>query len=88
VGIASPGAAPAAESGYNPGGLVPEVSKPAGWGVFALALAALTGLLFVPGLAQRAADRIRSQRIDSAQAPTPSSRIRLGEARRPKVKLR
>jgi hypothetical protein len=45
--------------------------------VFALALAALTGLLFVPGLRSSPLKQIRSRRQEPAEAPTPSSRIRL-----------
>jgi Ca-activated chloride channel family protein len=35
---------------YNPGGLVPEVGEPAGWGLFLAVLALLIVLLFLPGL--------------------------------------
>ena len=42
--------APAQGADYNPGGLVPEVGEPAGWGFFLVMLGLLVALLFLPGL--------------------------------------
>jgi VWFA-related protein len=42
-----------AQSQYNPGGVLPEVAHSASWPVFAILLAVLVALLFVPGLIGR-----------------------------------
>jgi len=47
------------QASYNPGGVLPEVSHPASWPIFASILVILVGLLFVPGLA----GRIRSSAV-------------------------
>ena len=60
------------DAAYNPGGLVPEVGEPAGWGLFLAVLAGLIALLFVPGLVgwtQRTVEQARKPK-------KPKSRIR------------
>lgn len=47
------GAAASDPARYNPGGVLPEVAGAASWPVFLVLLAALVGLLFVPGLLGR-----------------------------------
>ncbi len=47
------GGSTSAQTSYNPGGVLPEVSHAASWPVFAAILAILVGLLFVPALASR-----------------------------------
>jgi len=38
---------------YNPGGILPEVSRAASWPIFTILLVILVGLLFAPGLVER-----------------------------------
>lgn len=72
------------ERRYNPGGVVPEVQQPAAWGPFALALAALTGLFFLPGLVKLAVGPSRSPKgADKGQAANSRVRIRLKEDKAP-----
>jgi tight adherence protein B len=47
------GGSDSTQASYNPGGVLPEVSHPASWPVFASILVVLVGLLFIPGLAGR-----------------------------------
>jgi Ca-activated chloride channel family protein len=42
-----------ARTKINPGGLLPEVAKPASWTIFAVLLAILTILVFIPGVIDR-----------------------------------
>lgn len=50
---------------YNPGGLVPEVSEPAPWSLFGIAISALVLLLFLPSLI-RATSRLVGNRSSTA----------------------
>ena len=52
--------AASASRAYNPGGVVPEVAQPASWPMFGLALAALAGLVLLPGLLRRGAGAARN----------------------------
>ncbi|MGH2628192.1 MAG: hypothetical protein ACRDHY_16255, partial [Anaerolineales bacterium] len=94
-------AAPAGERRYNPGGVVPEVAQPASWGSFALILALLAALLFVPALVRMAAQipgRVREARSSSGtagrgdgrrtEASRAKGRVRLKPPRNPRVKIR
>jgi Ca-activated chloride channel family protein len=47
------GGSASTQASYNPGGVLPEVSKAASWPLFAAILVGLVGLLFVPRLAGR-----------------------------------
>jgi hypothetical protein len=89
VSLAEVGAPVEGERGYNPGGVVPEVQQPAAWGAFALALAALTGLLFLPGLVKLAAGSSRSPKgADNGQGANSRGRIRLKEDRPSRIRLK
>jgi VWFA-related protein len=51
ISVSLLGAAPAqAEGAFNPGGLIPEVERPAPWWAFGLLLLGLIALLFLPAL--------------------------------------
>jgi len=77
------------EHRYNPGGVVPEVQEPAAWGPFAWALAALAGLLLLPGLVRLASPRNRSgSEGGPGQDTTPKGRIRLKESTPSRVRLK
>jgi VWFA-related protein len=78
--------AAAGEGRYNPGGLVPEVARPAAWGPFALVLAGLAALLVLPGLARRGIEMVRT-RGGRGSAPE-AGRVRLHEPRQPRVRVR
>jgi VWFA-related protein len=52
--------AASASRAYNPGGVVPEVAQPASWPLFGLGLAALAGLVLLPGLLRRGAGAARN----------------------------
>jgi VWFA-related protein len=75
---------PVAQTGYNPGGLVPEVAERSSWPLFGAAFAGLLVLLFAPALIARGiqvaaglrsgADKPSSQAKPQKQ---PKSRIRL-----------
>jgi VWFA-related protein len=47
------GAASSAQLAYNPGGVLPEVSRSASWSVFIAVLVVLIGMLFAPSLVNR-----------------------------------
>lgn len=64
-------AAPAGERRYNPGGVVPEVAEPASWGSFALILAALAALLFVPAAVRMVAQLPMKVREARSSRPAP-----------------
>lgn len=61
---------------YNPGGLVPEVSAAAPWGVFAWMLLGLAVLLLLPGL------------INRSVAATQRARPVSGRKKKPRIKLK
>jgi len=71
---ASLGGSASTQTTYNPGGVLPEVSRAASWPVFIAILAVLVGLLFIPALA----GRLRS----SARARKPT------DIPRPRIKLK
>jgi Ca-activated chloride channel homolog len=67
---------PAIQANYNPGGVLPEVSRSASWFSFLFLLAVLIGLLFVPSLVRR----IRKPKelpVAGSQANKQVSRIKL-----------
>lgn len=72
----SSAAAPAAPVRYNPGGLVPEVARPASWLLFAALIVGLLLLLILPFFLLR---WLRSRRGEGA-GDQPASRIRLETA--------
>jgi Ca-activated chloride channel homolog len=69
------------QSGYNPGGLVPEVARPAAWPVFGLALLGLLGLLGLPWAARRVGRLRPAQAAETYSKPEAplgtAKRIRL-----------
>jgi len=81
LSVSLAGAAPA-ESGYNPGGLVPEVAQAASWPLFFGALIVLLVLLVAPGLIGRGLRSARGQKSGAG------SRVRLVEKPKPRVRLR
>lgn len=89
VSLAEVGTAVGAERRYNPGGVVPEVQEPAAWGPFALALAALASLLFLPGLVKLAAPGNRTEKESGpGKDGTSKGRIRLKESTPSRVRLK
>jgi VWFA-related protein len=70
------GAASASRS-YNPGGVVPEVARAAPWSLFALVLAALVGLLLLPGAIRLGLDAAARLPRPSRPVPTSTRRVRL-----------
>ncbi len=78
----------AARAEYNPGGLVPEVPRPAPWAVFFGGLAVLAALVVVPALAPALLRRARPGEESAPAAHPAGGRIRLHEPKEPRVKLR
>jgi hypothetical protein len=62
---------------YNPGGLVPEVSEPATWGVFLAVLGVLALLLVLPMAVRMAADFFRSRSKPGGEPAAKTSRVKL-----------
>jgi VWFA-related protein len=62
---------------YNPGGLVPEVSEPATWGVFLAVLGVLALLLVLPMAVRMAADFFRSRSKPGGESAAKTSRVKL-----------
>jgi VWFA-related protein len=67
-------------SKYNPGGLVPEVAKPASWMVFFILIGALVLFLFLPAIVGLFTSR--------SQKANPKGRIKLSSSRTPHIKLK
>ena len=65
-----------ASTKYNPGGVLPEVDRPASWPIFIEFLAILTILLFIPGLVNRFLVR-KSAKASPRLSQKSKSRIRL-----------
>ena len=87
VSLAETGAAAADQAAYNPGGLVPEVPRPAPWRVFLGALALLTAMAVVPAVGSGLVRRLRRHgRL--ANAGRVQGKIRLREPKEPRVRLR
>lgn len=76
------------EASYNPGGLVPEVARPAPWTVFIGGLGILVLLLFAPTLILSAIRLLRERQAPSAPAQKPEPRIRLHEQGEPRIRLK
>lgn len=87
VSLAEAAAAPAAAE-YNPGGLVPEVPRPAPWPVFLGALAGLVGLVLAPGLLSVAARAVRGGEAKDRPAATAAApKIKLGQEPKKRIRL-
>jgi len=69
----------AASRTYNPGGVVPEVAQTAPWTLFGAALAALAGLLLLPGVVRLGLEGLVRVSIPRRGSPPPKSRVRLHE---------
>ena len=65
-----------AKTGYNPGGVLPEVSSPASWMIFLALLAILVVLLFVPGVFSHLPVR-KSAKTNPGLSPVSKSHIKL-----------
>jgi Ca-activated chloride channel homolog len=65
-----------ASTKYNPGGVLPEVDRPASWPIFLVFLAILIILLFIPGLVNRFLVR-KSANASPQLSQKSKSRIRL-----------
>lgn len=87
VSLAETGAAAADQAAYNPGGLVPEVPRPAPWPVFLGALALLTAMAIAPSAGSSLARRLRSKGRPAKAGRAPG-RVRLQEPKEPRVRLR
>jgi len=74
------GSAPAEPSFYNPGGLVPEVAKPASWAVFFALLGVLVLFLALPTLVGMFTSRTRKS--------SSKSHIKLSSSPAPRIKLK
>jgi hypothetical protein len=68
---------------YNPGGVVPEVTRTAPWTLFFLALAGLVGLLLLPTLVRLGVDTARGVRLPRRSEARPTGRVRLREPAAP-----
>jgi VWFA-related protein len=70
------GAAASTQAKYNPGGVLPEVAKPASWMIFVILLAVLVVLLFVPGVLSHLPTR-KTAKAGLSPPPTQRSHIKL-----------
>jgi VWFA-related protein len=68
--------APAQQTAYNPGGLVPEVGAPASWPTFTAGLLGLVLLLFLPALLRWLLSIARPGRESAGQAQKPRIRLK------------